>query len=58
MMTAELDAFVPPRLADGMERYFTDYERVDVKGAGHWLQQEKADEVNAVLLDWLARHFS
>ena len=58
MMTAELDAFVPPRLADGMERYFTDYERVDVKGAGHWLQQEKAGEVNAVLLDWLARHFS
>ncbi len=22
-------------------------------GAGHWLQQERPDEVNALLLDWL-----
>ncbi|MDO9352514.1 MAG: alpha/beta hydrolase [Solirubrobacteraceae bacterium] len=25
-----------------------------LEGAGHWIQQERADEVNALLLDWLA----
>jgi len=24
-------------------------------GCGHWIQQERADEVNALLIDWLAR---
>ncbi|MGW4369535.1 alpha/beta fold hydrolase [Nocardia takedensis] len=24
--------------------------------AGHWIQQEKPDEVNRTILDWLARH--
>ena len=26
-----------------------------LEGCGHWTQQERADEVNAILLDWLAR---
>lgn len=30
------------------------YEEVLLDGAGHWLQQERPDEVNAVLLDFLA----
>lgn len=55
MITAELDGVCPPRLADGMDRYFSDYERVDIKGAGHWTQQEKPDEVNTALIDWLDR---
>jgi pimeloyl-ACP methyl ester carboxylesterase len=27
-----------------------------MEGAGHWLQQERPDEVNAGLLDFLASH--
>ena len=27
---------------------------VVVPGAGHWIQQERADEVNALLLEFLA----
>ncbi|AKS32188.1 alpha/beta fold hydrolase [Mycolicibacterium goodii] len=30
-----------------------DYREVLLDGAGHWLQQERADEVNAVLLEFL-----
>jgi pimeloyl-ACP methyl ester carboxylesterase len=31
-----------------------DYTEVMIDGAGHWIQQERADEVNTVLLDFLA----
>jgi len=27
-----------------------------LEDCGHWSQQEKPDEVNALLLDWLAEH--
>lgn len=57
MFTAELDGVCPPKLADGMEELCAPFERIDYKGIGHWTQQEKADEVNAALLDWLGRHF-
>jgi pimeloyl-ACP methyl ester carboxylesterase len=26
-----------------------------LEGAGHWIQQERPDDVNAILLDWLGR---
>lgn len=55
MITADRDAACPPRISDGMERYFPTYTRVDIEGAGHWVQQEKPDRVNAALLDWLKR---
>jgi pimeloyl-ACP methyl ester carboxylesterase len=30
------------------------YREVILDGAGHWLQQERPDEVNGLLLDFLA----
>lgn len=30
------------------------YREVMIDGAGHWLQQERPDEVNAALLEFLA----
>jgi pimeloyl-ACP methyl ester carboxylesterase len=27
-----------------------------VEGAGHWVQQERPDEVNAALIDFLQKH--
>ncbi len=53
MITAEWDGVLPPRLADGIEVFFDRYRRVDIMGAGHWVQQEKPEEVNAALLAWL-----
>jgi pimeloyl-ACP methyl ester carboxylesterase len=39
-----------------MDGHVTDLrETVFVEGAGHWVQQERPDEVNAALLGWLAQ---
>jgi pimeloyl-ACP methyl ester carboxylesterase len=57
MIMAELDAVLPPSAADGMEAYVPDLERALIAGSGHWTQQEKPDEVNTVILDWLRRRF-
>jgi pimeloyl-ACP methyl ester carboxylesterase len=43
----------PPATMDG---WVTDHRgNVLVEGAGHWVQQEKPDEVNAALLDFLGQ---
>jgi pimeloyl-ACP methyl ester carboxylesterase len=57
MVMAELDAVLPPSAADGMEAYVSDLEKALIKGSGHWTQQEKPEETNRVILDWLARRF-
>lgn len=57
MVMAELDAVLPPSAADGMEDRIGDLEKVLIKGSGHWTQQEKPDEVNRILLDWMGRRF-
>lgn len=58
MFTADLDLPCPPRLADGMEALCEPYERIDYKGCSHWTQHERADDVNAALIDWLERYFN
>jgi len=35
-----------------------DLETVMIRGCGHWTQQEKADELNGILVDWLRRRFA
>ena len=41
------------RVAD-MERILTDLKaKIILDGAGHWVQQERPDEVNAALIDFL-----
>ena len=57
MVMAELDAVLPPSSADGMEAHVPDLEKALIKGSGHWTQQEKPQETNRVILDWLARRF-
>lgn len=53
MITADMDAACPPRLADGMETYIKNYRRLDLKGISHWSQQEAYKEINETLLSWL-----
>ena len=57
MIMAEHDVVLPPSLADRMGDQISDLEKVLVEGSGHWTQQEKPDEVNAILIDWLGRRF-
>ena len=35
----------------------TDLEVRMIAGCGHWTQQEKPAELNAILIDWLSRRF-
>jgi pimeloyl-ACP methyl ester carboxylesterase len=57
MITAELDAVLSPAMAEHMPGVIGDLEMHNVKGSGHWTQQEKPEEVNRLVLDWLTRRF-
>lgn len=55
MITAELDVVLRPEMADGMKTWVPNLRQtVLIKGSGHWTQQEKPDEVNAALLEFLS----
>lgn len=57
MIMAEKDAVLPPSMANGMEQYVPDLEKVLIEDSGHWTQQEKPAEVNAAIIGWLNRRF-
>ncbi len=57
MLTAEWDAALPPELAEGMRALCPDLELHQIERAGHWVQQERPEPVNALLCDWLKRRF-
>jgi pimeloyl-ACP methyl ester carboxylesterase len=55
MITAELDFVLRPDMAEGMITWVPNLRKtVLVKGSGHWTQQEKPDEVNRAILEFLA----
>lgn len=57
MVTAEQDPVLPPSAADGMEAHVPDLRTVLIRGAGHWTQQERPQELNAAIKGWLDRRF-
>ena len=57
MICAEWDPALPPALAAGMPSTCSDLEMHTIEQAGHWVQQEFPDQVNSLLVDWLARRF-
>lgn len=57
MVTAELDPVLRPEMAEGMKPFVPDLEIHGIAGCGHWTQQEKPRELNAILIDWLRRRF-
>ncbi|MEK7795667.1 MAG: alpha/beta hydrolase [Candidatus Hydrogenedentota bacterium] len=52
---AEHDVILRPSSADGMEDFIPDLEKYTVKDCGHWTQQEKADELDHIVIDWMDR---
>jgi len=54
---AEDDVLVLPAHVEAMKPHVPDLEIQMIKNCGHWTQQEKPDEVNAIMLDWLARRY-
>ena len=57
MVTAEWDLVLSPAMAADMPSRCNDLETVMIPECGHWTQQEKPDELNAILVDWLTRRF-
>ncbi|MFN3513871.1 MAG: alpha/beta fold hydrolase [Phenylobacterium sp.] len=57
MIMAERDVVLSPAMADGMEEVISDLEKALVAESGHWTQQEKPEEVNRIILDWMDRRF-
>jgi pimeloyl-ACP methyl ester carboxylesterase len=57
MIMAEKDVVLSPAMADGMEEVIGDLEKALIKDSGHWTQQEKPDDVNRLILDWMGRRF-
>ena len=54
---AELDLFLPPESAEGMEALIPDLEKRVLSGCGHWVMWEKPEQLNAAITDWLKRRF-
>ncbi len=42
---------------EAMKPYVDDLEICMIENCGHWTQQEKPDELNRIMLDWLARRY-
>ena len=54
MITADNDPILRPEMAEGMESFVPDLCVELVRDCGHWTQQEKPQEVNRLLLDFLS----
>ncbi len=57
MIVAELDAALPPSMAEGIEKRVPDVEVHLLEGCGHWTQAERPGELSHLMLDWLRRRF-
>jgi epoxide hydrolase A/B len=49
------DVLIAPAHIEAMRRHVTDLEIHVIENCGHWTQQEKPDEVNHLILEWLRR---
>lgn len=50
---AEDDIVVSPEHIEGMKPFVTELDSHMLANCGHWSQQEKPNEVNQILIDWL-----
>ncbi|RAK51237.1 alpha/beta hydrolase [Phenylobacterium deserti] len=57
MITAENDPVLRPAMALGMPLLVSDLETHMIHDSGHWTQQEKPEDVNRLILDWMDRRF-
>jgi len=57
MVTAERDLVLSPAMAADMPSRCSDLEIQMIEECGHWTQQEKPDELNRIMVDWLQKRF-
>jgi pimeloyl-ACP methyl ester carboxylesterase len=58
MISAELDPILPPTMTRWMDGLIPDLEKHVIPAAGHWIQWEAPEAVNALLCGWLERRFA
>lgn len=49
------DVIIAPEHIEGMKPLVSDLEIHMLEDCGHWSQQERPDDVNALMIDWLGR---
>ena len=54
MVTAGRDPVLIPEMSHGMEDWIPNLARGHIEDCAHWTQQEAPEELNRILLDWLA----
>lgn len=54
---AEDDVILPPSMAEATKALLSDLEMHVIPNCGHWTQQEKAEELNTILIGWLTKRF-
>ena len=52
---ADDDVIIAPEYIESMKKHVVDLEVHMLDDCGHWTQQEKPDEVNSLILEWLER---
>ena len=52
------EVFASPKQIAAMNKNIADLEVVIIKDCGHWTQQEKPQELNDAMLDWLERNYA
>ncbi|HEX4533737.1 MAG TPA: alpha/beta hydrolase [Rhizomicrobium sp.] len=57
MIMAQDDVVLSPAMAEGMEMYVPDLEKVLIENCSHWTQQEHPQQTNRAMIDWLNRRF-
>ena len=58
MVYAADDIFSPRGMGAQMPGWLPQLEEHTIPDAGHWAQQEKPEEFNAILISWLQRNFA
>ncbi len=51
------DIIISHQQIEAMKPFVPDLEIRMIENCGHWTQQEKPDELNRIVLDWLARRY-
>lgn len=54
---AQDDRIISAKQIEAMKPHVEDLEIRMIENCGHWTQQERPDELNRILLDWLARRY-
>ena len=51
------DIIISQKQIDAMKPFVPDLEIRKIENCGHWTQQDKPNELNRIILDWLARRY-